>query len=270
VTGSSLPTIDVAARIFGDPLALDDPAESFHEASRLAPSTVAARMAGSARLAAEPLLQVSATRASRRHPHRAGVDLARSTLPRMPLRDALDRRRSGLGAAALPLRRRQLSALLSASYAARLRNDRLRRPVPSAGGLYPLELYPVVRSVSGVKPGVYHYDPYVDRIELLGDGDPTAELAAAVVDPELAREAALTIALTAVFPRVRFKYGQRGYRFALLEAGHLAQNLVLTAAALRLAALPYGGFYDRRIDAIVGADGIDECSVYVLFFGERR
>lgn len=267
MTGSTRQTVDVAGRIHGEAVPLDDPAESFHEASRLAPSTVAARMAGSARLAADPLLQVSASRASRRHPHRQGLALGGPGLPRMRLREALLRRSSGLGSAGRPLRLRQLSTLLSASYSCRHRQDGMRRPVPSAGGLYPLELYAVVHAVAGVEPGVYHYDPYANRIELLRDGDASSELASAVVDSVLAREAALTIVVTAVFPRVRFKYGQRGYRFALLEAGHLAQNLILAATALELSALPYGGFYDRRVDAVVGADGIDECSVYVLFFG---
>ena len=65
----------------------------------------------------------------------------------------------------------------------------------------------------------------------------------------------------------RFKYGQRGYRFALLEAGHVAQNAALVAAALRLSLLPYGGFYDARLDEILGLDGLDECTVHLLFVG---
>ncbi len=264
---TALPTIDVSARIHGDPVSLLDSAESFHEASRLSPSTVAARMAGSARLAADPLLQVSATRASLTRPHMPGLVLGAPRLPGMRLRDALARRRSRLGGGSRPLRRRSFGVLLSASCACRTRQGVARRPVPSAGALYPLELYAVVRLVSGVEPGVYHYDPYAARLELLRQGDRSSELAASVVDSPLAREAAVALIVTAVFPRVRFKYGQRGYRFALLEAGHLAQNLLLTAAALRLTALPYGGFYDRRVDAIVGADGINKCSVYVIFLG---
>jgi nitroreductase len=61
----------------------------------------------------------------------------------------------------------------------------------------------------------------------------------------------------------------RGYRFALLEAGHVVQNLVLAATALGLPALPLGGWYDRRVDALVGADGLDEATVYVVLLGGR-
>ena len=75
---------------------------------------------------------------------------------------------------------------------------------------------------------------------------------------------AAVIVLTALFWRSRFKYGQRAYRFTLLEAGHAAQNLLLTAAALGLRAQPVGGFYDRRVDELVGADGLHEASLYLL------
>ena len=72
-----------------------------------------------------------------------------------------------------------------------------------------------------------------------------------------------------MFWRSRFKYGLRGYRFALLEAGHLVQNLVLAAGALEVGALPLGGFYDRRVDELVGADGLDEATVYAVLLGGR-
>jgi SagB-type dehydrogenase family enzyme len=69
--------------------------------------------------------------------------------------------------------------------------------------------------------------------------------------------------------RTRFKYGLRGYRFSLLEAGHLVQNVVLAATALGLPAVPLGGWYDRRLDELVGADGLDEASVYAVAVGGR-
>jgi len=72
-----------------------------------------------------------------------------------------------------------------------------------------------------------------------------------------------------MFWRSRFKYGLRGYRFALVEAGHVVQNVVLAAAALGLPALPVGGYYDCRLDALVGANGLDEASVYAVVLGGR-
>jgi len=91
-----------------------------------------------------------------------------------------------------------------------------------------------------------------------------------LVDPALVDGAAALLVVTAMFWRSRFKYGARGYRFALLESGHVVQNAVLAATALGLPALPLGGFYDRRIDELVGADGLDEATVYALLLGGSR
>ena len=77
------------------------------------------------------------------------------------------------------------------------------------------------------------------------------------------------IAVTAMVWRSRFKYGARAYRFVLLEAGHVAQNVLLAAAALGLAAVPLGGFYDREVDAVLGADGLYEASLYLIPVGRR-
>ena len=123
-------------------------------------------------------------------------------------------------------------------------------------------------ALEGVEPSTLHYDPFGHRLELLGSLD-VAATGAALVDPALAEEAAALVVVTAMFWRSRFKYGLRGYRFALIEAGHVVQNAVLVAAGLGLPALPLGGFYDRRLDALVGADGLDEASVYALVLGGR-
>jgi SagB-type dehydrogenase family enzyme len=191
-----------------------------------------------------------------------------SAAPSMPLGEALRVRASGLAAGAVPAGR--LATILDAAYGCRPGDAGLRRPVPSAGALYPLELYAVVRAVADVAAGVYHFDPYDHRLERLGAGDPSSRLADALFEPALAELTGCALVVTAVFPRTRFKYGQRGYRFALLEAGHLGQNVLLVAAAVGLSALPYGGFYDRRTDALVGADGLDECTVAVLLIGGPR
>ena len=73
--------------------------------------------------------------------------------------------------------------------------------------------------------------------------------------------------MTAMFWRSRFKYGARAYRFTLLEAGHVAQNFLLAVAALGLAAVPIGGFYDREVDSLLGVDGLYESSLYLLPLG---
>ena len=85
--------------------------------------------------------------------------------------------------------------------------------------------------------------------------------------PELLEPAAALLVVTAVFWRTRFKYALRGYRFALLEAGHVGQNVALASAALELAALPVGGVYDRRLEEVLGVDGVNESVVYLFALG---
>jgi SagB-type dehydrogenase family enzyme len=141
------------------------------------------------------------------------------------------------------------------------------RAVPSGGALYPLELYVAARAVADLTVGLYHYDP--EHHTLAGLRCDVPALIACSVQPELLGAAAAVILVSAVFVRSTFKYGDRGYRFALLEAGHLGQNAVLAAGAEGLAALPVGGYFDREVDALLELDGVDESVVYMLALGVR-
>jgi SagB-type dehydrogenase family enzyme len=67
--------------------------------------------------------------------------------------------------------------------------------------------------------------------------------------------------------RLESKYGERSYRFALLEAGHIAQNLLLAATAEGVAALPVGGFVEDKLNALLGLNGRDEFAVYLILLG---
>ncbi len=142
------------------------------------------------------------------------------------------------------------------------------RAVPSGGALYPLELYVHATRVDGLEPGLHHYDPEDAELDVLRPGDEVDRLATLVIQPELVRDAAAVVLVTATFLRSVFKYGERGYRFVLLEAGHLAQNVVLTATSLGLAAAPVGGYLDADVDRYLGFDGVRESTVYVILLGQ--
>jgi SagB-type dehydrogenase family enzyme len=259
-------SIDVAERIRPRTRALDDPAETFHEAAKLAPSTIGAQLAGAARLALDPTLQASTRRAARRHVHRPAVQLPPPDVGSATLADAIATRRSRLPDARTPISLGQLGALLAVGYGARATPAGSRRTVPSAGALYPLDLYVLPWSVSGLDATVHHYDPYLHALVALAGRDGEA-VDAAWYEPEIAARAAAAVVVAGVFLRARCKYDQRGYRFTLLEAGHVGQNLALAAAAIGRSTLPYGGFYDRRIDALLGLDGVEESSLHVVFVG---
>jgi SagB-type dehydrogenase family enzyme len=263
-----LPTAQFASLVYGaQGVPLDDPAETFHEASRLYPSIAPERLDVLTELSLGRELARTVARSGRTHEHRTVVDLPAPSPLRIRLGDAIERRRSVLPGVLRPIRLLEVATLLGCSYAARGRTRaEMRRPIPSAGALYPLELYVVAQAVDGLAAGVYHYNPFRHGVSLLGPVDRRA-VRQALADPALADRASAIVVVTGVFWRSRFKYGQRGYRFALLEAGHLVQNAVLAATQLELAALPLGGFYDRRLDEVVGADGLDEASVHALVLG---
>ena len=261
---ASFPTPHFASLVHGPRgVPLDDPAEALHEASRLYPSMAPARLDAALRLEREPALRAVTERAGRTHSHRASVALPAPSPLTGRFVDLLACRRSGRADALRPLAGSQLAAVLTACYASRPDG---RRPVPSGGALYPLELYVLAAAVNGVERAVYHFHPYRARLYRLAPLNWNA-VREALAAPELLERTAALLVVTAMFSRTRFKYGPRGYRFALLEAGHVCQNALLAAADLGLPALPIGGFFDRQLDAIVGADGLEEASVYALALG---
>jgi SagB-type dehydrogenase family enzyme len=268
-------TVSEASSVYGDEgVPLDDPAETYHEASKLYPSTVARQVAGSSRLATSPELQVSATRAVRRNLHRRALPLPPPVALDVTLHEALRARRSERGFGAGKVSIGELATVLHAAYGitrhAGADDPQPLRAVPSGGALYPLEVYVVPARVVGAEPGLYHLDPLRHALEELTLGaSPLALLEDAAVYPEIVEGCAATLLVTGMFWRSRFKYGLRGYRFTLLEAGHLVQNVLLVCAALGLAAVPLGGFYDRPIDELLGADGVNESVLYAVCLGRR-
>lgn len=115
------------------------------------------------------------------------------------------------------------------------------RAAPSAGVLYPLELYALT------KDGLYHYIPEGHKLENFSDKDLRKSLADAALGQEPAASGALVIVVCAVYERVTSKYGQRGRRYAHIEAGHAAQNIHLQAVALGLGSVPIGAFNDDAV-----------------------
>lgn len=125
------------------------------------------------------------------------------------------------------------------------------RTAPSAGALYPLELYLVVGDVEGIDKGVYQYRPEEHELEKVKADDIRAELADAALGQECIRDAAIDIVFTAVYERTTRKYGERGIRYAHMEAGHAAQNVYLQAVALDLGTVVIGAFNDSKVEKIV-------------------
>jgi SagB-type dehydrogenase family enzyme len=148
------------------------------------------------------------------------------------------------------------------------------RTVPSAGALYPLELYLSVHNVSAIEPGLYHYAVESHQLEGLALGDFRLKVARAALDQEVAYAANAVFIWTAVFERCKWKYKQRAYRYVYLDAGHSAHNLALAAVALGLGSCQIAAIYDDEANELLGVDGISESTIYMTAVGrpagERR
>jgi SagB-type dehydrogenase family enzyme len=171
-------------------------------------------------------------------------------------------------AASLP----QAAALLHYSYGMVRENGYVKfpprlRPVPSAGALFPMEIYLHASRVEGLSPGLYHYSPKEHCVHLLSGAPSLDAIAAATLYPEYVGGASLVFFVTALFGRTTWKYGERGYRYALIEAGHFAQNVALVAGALGLGAFSLGGYVDREIDDVLGIDGVTQSTVCMVCAG---
>lgn len=143
------------------------------------------------------------------------------------------------------------------------------RAAPSAGALHCIEIYPVLFASDDWPVGVYHYHAPSHSMELLQPECQRETVAPHLLAPELTGHAAGVIVLTAVLERVMAKYGERGYRFALLDAGHLAQNILLVCEEIGLAAVPLGGFHDDALGNILGLDPSSEIALYPILVGPR-
>lgn len=259
-------TVNWAPWVFGDDgVPLDDPAETYHEASRISSVTSDHRVRGAALLERSAELRATVGRASARHPHAATVPLPPSAPLVMPIGEAIAARRSERVHTGDALSLAQLAAILRAGYGVTGSGPEgvPLRSVPSGGALYPLDLYVATSHVEGLGCDIHHYDPLRDALERARSFAPS-ELERLTPDPSAIRDAAAIVFAAAVFWRARFKYGQRGYRFALLEAGHVAQNILLAATALGLASVPLGGFFDRQVNEFLDLDGLHDAALYVL------
>ena len=143
------------------------------------------------------------------------------------------------------------------------------RAAPSAGALYPLEVYLVAGRVNDLASGIYRYRPQHHELVRVAEGDKRASLASAALDQDCVRNAAVTIVVAAVYERVTKKYGQRGVMYVHMEAGHAAQNVHLQAVALNLGTVAVGAFEDEPVKKLLTLP-TEEQPLYLLPVGRPR
>ena len=143
------------------------------------------------------------------------------------------------------------------------------RTVPSAGGLYPIEVYMVINNVEGIEQGIYHYNIPKHSLELLKEGDFRTDIMNGCLDQKMAYNSAVDFVWTAIIERSKWKYLQRCYRYIYLDAGHIGQSFYLIADALGLGACTIGAIYDDEINSLLEIDGVNETAIYVGVVGKR-
>lgn len=245
--------------------AYDDPAETFHVASKLSLWTSgSATGTYSTELSTDPeaLSGLGRPHPPYRSSERRALDAAG---PASPVTATLRRRRSAAGFATVPVSSRILSGILRESACLTAEHG---RGAPSAGGLYPIDIYLAVTAVDRLSPGIYALDPHEAVLHRLPVRvDPREFLRDSLVFQNLAEASAFQVFFVGNFLRQRIKYGQRAYRFTLIEAGHLAQAMMMCAEEAGIGSCAVGGFLDQKVDDLLCLDGVEQSVIYSVAFG---
>ena len=185
----------------------------------------------------------------------------------LSLEKAIETRRSKRDYTKKPISLVNLSQLLYLGLGITNSNRELRS-APSAGALYPLEVYPVVYRVEGLPEGIYHYDIKNHKLEQLKAGDFRAKVVAGGLGQNFLGQGSVCFIISGIWQRTRWKYGERTYRYVLMEAGHIGQNLYLASTSLGLGACAVGAFFDDALNNLLELDGISEAVLYLVSVGK--
>ncbi|MEW6033152.1 MAG: SagB/ThcOx family dehydrogenase [Bacillota bacterium] len=184
--------------------------------------------------------------------------------------EALRTRRSVRKYLRLSLGLQDLSQLLWAAQGlTSSRGPRGLRTAPSAGACYPIDTYVAVGEVADLEPGLWRYEVDGHGLELTRPGDLRADLARAALGQTFLAICPAVFCFTLVLERTAARYGERAFRYACLDCGHLAQNLALAAAGLGYGTCMVGAFDDTAVAEVLGLDPTDprEVPLYLIPVG---
>lgn len=197
------------------------------------------------------------------------VKLPRGILPHFLLKDALENRKTVREFSQRKLSLRAISTILYYGFGLNTRQDKEdHRHYPSAGGKYPLECY-LINNKTRLKDGIYHYNVRDHSLEIINSNVPTQ---LDVYIPQLAKiKSSLILIITGIVRRTTQKYGVRGKRYLLLEAGHIGQTIQLLSCALGMNSIPMGGgFQDKKIEQLIGVKHSVEPLIYMFTLGYAK
>ena len=207
----------------------------------------------------------------KRYPQAQKISLPRTwSLAEEHLTPLLQNRRSLRKYSTEPISLEHLAFLLWASQGITGQAGRyLFRAAPSGGALYPVETYINAHSIEGLAAGLYHFDAEHFTLDRLTEQDEAEAVAQGCLDQKFMAQAAVVFLWTGVFRRAMSKYGDRGMRYILLDAGHICQNVLLAAEAVGCGGCPIGAFYDNELNHLLQIDGEEESILYAASVGGR-
>jgi SagB-type dehydrogenase family enzyme len=179
----------------------------------------------------------------------------------MSVEAALAKRESVRHFTSVPLTLSLLSQILWAAQG--ITRDWGGRTAPSAGALYPLELY------LALLDGFFHYIPRNHQLMHISESNFIEDLAAVALGQQCIRESSAVVVIAAVYKRIEQKYGRRGERYVKVEAGHAAQNILLQAVSQGIGAVPVGAFYDDDVRKVLSLPS-DHEPLYLIPLGHTR
>ena len=151
-----------------------------------------------------------------------------------------------------------------------VRNIHTLRTVPSAGARHALETWLLINRVEGITPGLYRYLPLIHSLLQVSVADDIAgRFTKACLDQQMVRKSAVTFFWTAEIYRMKWRYSERAYRYIFLDAGHVCQNLYLSAQSMGCGVCAIAAFDDDLLNAALGVDGESQFAIYAASCGLR-
>ena len=253
--------------------------ETFHEYSKFSRENIADLGQRVGIILRDPKIRAMMAASWKTYRGHERIPLPPPALGSMTLEESLQQRKSlssdpGASFSGEPITIAQLGSVLGMSYGI-TRAHRIPgtdqtqhfRTTTSAGGLYPLEIYPIVLRVDGLAEGIYHYSVPEHALELVRRGPCLKDFLNVTNYVDMCQNASVVLAVSAVFKRNMSKYLHRGYRFIMNDAGALLQSFYLCGTALRLGTCALGGFFDDPLGDLLGINNVDEAPVICFLLG---
>ncbi len=189
------------------------------------------------------------------------------------LTTAIQRRQSVRQYSEFPLSLSELSYLLWCTQGVKQTyTGRTSRYVPSAGSRHAFETWLIVNNAAGIQPGLYRYLAAKHQLALLApaiDGDLAAKAAELCHGQPFVKTAAALFIWVAVPYRMTWRYGDRGYRYLYLDAGHVCQNLYLAAESINAGVCAIAAYDDDQVNNFLEIDGEEAFAIYMAAVGKK-